>query len=260
MGRTCPNWRVATHLIVLSVLAALAVPVYVLDQVLLRSQGDIFLIDLSGLFIAFYALWLAVHIPVSSLALYVSSTDRIYAMHGLMAAASVGVVVVGSVVAAHVDAARGKAKYEARMAMRQELFDGIALEKWWYVPDAAKPEGIGAVVVVSHSGRFAASVHGRTSDPYDGSVFHGEMQPQMQVDAGDRIEYVFPLKYHSAHLASNVEFSFMLFRDNTGSAPINIFKHYKTSPERADDGERFYGALPRPAAAPSMPPSAESHR
>jgi hypothetical protein len=248
------------HLTVLAVLAALAVPVYVLDHFMLRPQGHMFLIDLTGLFIAFYALWLAVHIPVSSLALCFFNTDRVYTLHGLTAVVSVGLVVLGYAVVTHVDAARSKAKHEARMTMRQALFDTITLEKWWYVPDAARPEAIGAVFVVDHSGRLAASVHGRTSDPYGGGVFHGEMRPQKQVEAGERVESVFPLKYYSDDPAPDVAFSFMLFRDSTGSAPVNVFKEYVATPERADDGERFYDTLPPPVASPSVAPDSETRR
>ncbi len=248
------------HLMVLAVLAVLAVPVYLLDHFLLRSQGDIFLIDLSGLLISVYGLWVAVHIPVSSLALYFFNTDRVYALHASMTPVSVGLLLLGYVVVSQVDSARSKAKYEARMAMRETLFDTITLEKWWYVPDAAKPEAIGAVVAFEHSGRFAARVHGRTSDPYGGGVYHGEMRPQKQVTAGERVEYVFPLKYYSDGPAPDVAFSFMLFRDSTGSAPVNVFKKYVAAPERADDGERFYETLPPPVAPPSVPPNSEKHR
>ena len=239
------------HAIVLAVLAALAVPVYLLDHSLLRSRGDIFLIDLSGLLLTSYVVWLAVHVVVSSLALYLLDTQKLYTLHGFAAVASAALALLGFVVVGHVDSAQSKARYEARRAVRGGLVDTITLEQWWYVPDPVKPEAIGAVVVVRHSGRFAASVAGRTAEPDGRSVYHGEMRPQQQVEAGERIEYEFPLRYYGEEPAPEVEFSFMLFRDSAGSAPEDVVKTYLSAPERADDGERFYAALPPPVVPPS---------
>jgi hypothetical protein len=236
------------HLTVLIVLAVLALPVYLADHYLLRPQGDIFLLDLSGLVFTFYVLWLAVHVPVSSIAWYFLGTDRVYLLHAVTAVVSAGLLALGCTVVARVDSAQTKARYEARMTMRQALFDTIRLENWWYLPDAAAPEAIGAVIVVAHSGRLAASVRGRSAEPDRGLVYVGEMRPQQRVGAGDRIEYVFPLKYYGDHPAPDVAFSFMLFRDRSGSAPEDVIKQYVAAPDRADDGERFYDALPAPRA------------
>lgn len=238
------------HALVLGVLAALAVPIYLLDQMLFRSRGDIFLIDLGGLLISSYAVWLAVHVAVSSVSLYLLDTQRLYALHGAAAVAAAGLAALGYVVVGKVDSAQYKARYEARMAARQSLFDSINLEQWWYVPDEAHPEAIGAVVALRHSGRFAAHVAGRTAEPYGASVYAGEMRPQRQVEAGERLRYEFPLDYYGEGPAPVVEFSFMLFRDGTGSAPEDIVKTYLTAPERADDGERFYAPLPSPVPRP----------
>jgi hypothetical protein len=242
------------HLTLLIVLAALALPVYLADHYLLRPQGDIFLINLRGMLFTSYLLWLAVHIPVSSIVWYFLGTDRIYLLHAVTALVSAGLLALGCAVVAQVGSAQSKARYEARMTMRQTLFDTIRLEKWWYLPDAAKPEAIGAVMVVAHSGRFAASVRGRSVGPDGGLVYVGEMRPQQQVAAGDRIEYVFPLKYYGEPPAPDVAFSFMLFRDRSGSAPEDVIKQYVAAPDRTDDGERFYDTLP----APETP--TESHR
>ena len=238
------------HLIIVGVLVAVALPVFLLDYFLLKPSGDIFLLDIRGMVISFYGLWLAVHVPVSSLALYFFKTDRLYILHVIAAVVSAGLLVGAFKLHDRIDAAQSKAKREARMAARQGLFDTIKLEKWWYVPDARKPESINVVLVVNHSGRLAASVHGRTARKDGSMVYNGEMKPQKRVQSGDRIEYSFPLKYYSEDAAPDVSFSFALFRDKQGSAPENIFKEYAAVSERTDDGEHFRDILPRPVAAP----------
>jgi hypothetical protein len=236
------------HLIIVGVLVALALPLYLLDYFLLKSRGDIFLLNIQGMLISFYAIWLAIHIPVSSLALYLSKTDRLYTLHVIAAVVSAGLLFAGFKLHDRIDAAQSKAKREARMAARQGLFDAIKLEKWWYVPDERKPEAIGAVFVVTHSGRLAASVVGRTERKNGSTVYSGEMKPQKRVQAGDRIEYSFPLKYYSEDAAPEVSFSFGLFPDKPGSVPENVFKDYAAGAERVDDGQRFLDALPPPVA------------
>jgi len=235
------------HLIILAVLVAVAVPVYLLDYFLLKPSGDIFLLNLRGMLITFYAAWLAVHVPLSSLAFYLSKTERLYTLHAIAAAVSAGLLVGGFMFHDRVDAAQSRAKGEARMTARQALFDSIKLEKWWDVPNARKPEAIGAVVVVAHSGRFAAHVEGRTAR---GQVYHGEMKPQKRVKAGERIEYSFPLTHYGDDASPDVSFTFMLFRDKRGSAPEDIFKDYAAVTERSDDGQHFRDILPPPVAAP----------
>jgi hypothetical protein len=235
------------HWAILAVLVVLALPVYLLDHVLLRSRGDIFLFDATGMLISFYGLWLAVHIPLSSMALYLSNAERLYALHAVMAVVSAGVLLAGMTAVSYVDSARSKARYEARMAMREGLFDAISLERWWYVGRPDRPERVGVVVAFAHSGRLAASVHGRTERPDARGVYHGEMRPQRQVEAGEQIEYEFSLKYYSDEPVPGLSFSFMLFRDRTGSAPEDVIKNYVAAPERRDDGQRFYALLPPPS-------------
>lgn len=234
------------HLIILGILAALALPVFVLDYFLLKPSGDIFLLNLRGMAISFYGIWLAVHIPVSSLALYLSRTDRIYSLHVIAGVVAAGLLVAGFKIHDRIDAAQSRAKREARMAARQGLADTITLEKWWYLPDARKPESIGAVFTIAHSGRLAASVRGRTARDNGSTVYDGEMKPQKRVGAGERIEYRFPLKYYTDADAPDVVFTFRLFRDKQGSAPEDIFKEYAAGAEKRDDGRYFYDKLLTP--------------
>lgn len=239
------------HLIIVGVLAAMALPVYLLDYFLLKPSGDIFLLNLRSLAISAYAIWLAVHIPLSTVALYLLKTDRLYTLHAIVAVVSIGLLVAGFKIHDRLEAAQYREKREARLAMRQALMDAIVLEKWWYVPDAGRPEGIGAVLAMNHSGRLAASVKGLTARKDGALVFQGEMKPQKQVKAGERIEFVFPLKYHGDGAARDVSFLFYLFRDRTGSAPENLIKEYAAIEARTDDGEYFHDVLPPPVERPS---------
>jgi hypothetical protein len=239
------------HLIIVGALAAMALPVYLLDYFLLKPSGDIFLLNLRSLAISAYAIWLAVHIPLSTLVLYLLKTDRLYTLHAMVAVASVGLLLAGFKLHDRIEAAQYREKRDARMALRQTLQDAIVLEKWWYLPDAGKPEAIGAVFVLEHSGRLAASVKGLTGRKGGTLVFQGEMKPQKQVKAGERIEFAFPLKYHGDGAARDVSFIFYLFRDRTGSAPENILKEYAAIEARSDDGEYFRDILPRPVEPPA---------
>jgi hypothetical protein len=236
------------HLIIVGVLLLMALPLYLLDHFLLRPSGDIFLINLRSMLIVAYAAWLAVHVPLSTLALYLLKTDRLYTLHALAALASAALLVGGLKLNDRIQAAEAREKREARMKMREGLFDSITLEKWWYTPGAATPEAIGAVLVVGHSGRLAARVEGRSSAKDGTTVYAGEMKPQKEVRAGERIEYTFSLRHYGGAQAEHVRFRFSLFRDRHGSAPEDIFKIYGAVPEQADDGRYFYAVLPPPVA------------
>ena len=101
-------WR--HHLVILAVLVAVALPLYLLDYFLLKPSGDIFLLNLRGMMISFYAAWLAVHIPVSSLALYLSKSERLYMLHVIVAAVSAGLLLGGFMLHDRIDAAQSRAK------------------------------------------------------------------------------------------------------------------------------------------------------
>jgi hypothetical protein len=238
-----------THFIILGVLVALALPVYLLDYFLLKPSGDIFLLNLRSMLITAYAAWLAVHIPLSSLALWLLKTDRVLTLHVLSAITSAALLFIGLQLVEQRQATQARVKHDARMAMRQGFFDTIKLEKWWYVPQGGKPGSIGAVFATTHSGRLAAHVSGRTQEGVQ--VFSGELRPQRRVMAGERIEHTFALQHYSDGAAPDVRFTFYLFRDKTGSAPEDIYKEYAAIAQKRDDGKYFLDVLPPPAPPPS---------
>jgi hypothetical protein len=236
------------HLVVLGILLALALPVFILDYFLLKPSGDIFLINLRYMLITAYLAWLAVHIPLSSAALWLLKTERLYALHAASALASAALLALGLHIVQRIDAARGRAEREVRMAAREKLFDAITLEQWWYEPASGKPRSIGYVVVVRHSGRLAARVSAHNTSGTQ--VYSGEMRPQKQVAAGERIEHLFSLTHYSDDPAPDVRFTFYLFKDKKGSAPEDILKEYAAIPEKSDDGRYFREVLPRPGQGP----------
>jgi hypothetical protein len=124
-------------------------------------------------------------------------------------------------------------------------------KKWWYFPDEIDPTEIRVSVVVRESGRFAGNVRGEQTDSSGSSttVFESINQPerQRQVGSGEAFTYVFPLKTLQAAHANDVRITLYLFRARSGPSTGDITKVFMNSPQQADDGEYFYGALPPPS-------------
>jgi len=81
------------------------------------------------------------------------------------------------------------------------------------------------------------------------TVFESINQPerQRQVGSGEAFTYVFPLKTLQAAHANDVRITLYLFRARSGPSTGDITKVFMNSPQQADDGEYFYGALPPPS-------------
>jgi len=238
------------HLLILGILTALSLPVFLLDRFLLKPGGGPLPVDLMGLIITGYLIWLALHAALSSAGLYVLSPARLFPLHAASVIGAALLLSLGLYAASQISKAHSRAEYEARQAGRQKLADIIQLEKWWIEGPHERPQAIGVMVRSSHSGRFAARVQGRAGGYGNRTVFAGEMKPQQSMEEGGRIEYVFPLTYYGEEPASDITLSFSLFPDSRGTAPENIFKYYEPTPERADDGQRFRAPLPPPATPP----------
>lgn len=238
------------HLTILGILTALALPVLLIDRFLLKPAGGPLPVDLTGLLIIGYLLWLALHAAISSAGHYAFPSMRLFPLHAASALAAALALGLGLYVAGQIDKVQTRAKFEARQAERQKLAQIIQLEKWWIEGTRERPQAIGVVVRSTHSGRFAAGVQGRAGDYGNRVVYAGEMKPQQQMEAGGRIEYLFPLTYYGEEPAPEITLSFSLFPDSSGTAPENIFKYYESNPERADDGQRFRAPLPAPSPAP----------
>lgn len=238
------------HLVIVGVLIAIAVPVYLLDAYLLKPMAGFLPVDLRGMLITAYGMWLTLHILISSLALHLIKAERIYAVHGSAAVASAALLGLGIYVYGEVDSYVSRSKRTDALERRQGYADAIALEKWWYVPNAEAPEQIHVIVNVAHSGRFSARVQGRSGGTSTQTTFSGEVEKQFRVEAGTRVDYTFKLTRYSDEKTEEISFAFYLFKDQTGSAPEDVIKYYVAAPQTADDGQRFYAPLPPPAPSP----------
>jgi hypothetical protein len=142
-------------------------------------------------------------------------------------------------------------QYRALMESRRTLINVIELKEWWYFPDENDPTEIRMNVVVHQSGRFAGNVTGTQSDRpgLSTTVFESTNGPesQRQVRGGEAFTYAFPIKFLSAGRADNVEITLYLFKAPSGPAAGDITKIFMKSPQRDDDGQYFYGALPAPS-------------
>jgi hypothetical protein len=68
------------------------------------------------------------------------------------------------------------------------------------------------------------------------------------VRSEDAFTYAFPLKFLSAGQADDVRITLYLFKAPPGGpAAGDITKVFVKSPQRDDDGQYFYGALPPPS-------------
>lgn len=235
-----------THLTISGVLILLALPVLAADQILLRPSGGPLPVDLRGLAIQSYAVWLVAHIAISSVLVLLLRPERIAVLHGFALPVSAVAAVLVFMAAGEMQNRRDRAAREARDALRQGLGDTLVLENWSYWPDAAAPVEIRARISTVHAGRFAAGVTGQDADGQ--TVFAGEPAQQVQLAANSRHDLVMPLTVYGDGRAASVQFSLYLFRDEgpEGAAPIDIVKYYRPAPPTADDGARFYAPLPEP--------------
>ena len=102
------------------------------------------------------------------------------------------------------------------------------------------------------SNRFAGNVRGEQTDSSGSSttIFEDANGPesQRQVRSEEAFTYAFPLKFLSAGQADDVRISLYLFKAPPGGpAAGDITKVFVKSPQRDDDGQYFYGALPPPS-------------
>jgi hypothetical protein len=142
-------------------------------------------------------------------------------------------------------------EHRALMASRRSLMNVIELKEWWYVPDESHPTEIRVSVVIHQAGRFAGNVTGEHTDPSGSStiIFESTNGPesQRQVRSREAFTYPFPLKFLTMGRADDVRVTLYLFKAPSGPDSGDIAIVFMKSPQRADDGEYFYGVLPAPS-------------
>src|SRR6187200_3772347 len=84
------------HIGICTALALIAIPLYIADRYLLKGGGGGWIsLNLNGLIIIPYIAFVAVHIVVSSLALFQFPTSRALPLHLLSGVISIALLVVG---------------------------------------------------------------------------------------------------------------------------------------------------------------------
>ena len=256
-------WR--KHLIICLVLGLLAIPVFLLDRALLRPGGGNWIaLDFRGLLFWSYFTLVATDITLSSGAVLLSPKAGAWRIHVVSMVLSVVLLITGVAVYGKLHRMAISNEYRALMEKRKALMNVIELKEWWYVPDESHPTEIRVSVIVHQPGRFAGNVTGEAMDPSGSSttIFESSNGPesQRQVRSEEAFTYPFPLHFLKAGHADDVRITLYLFKALSGPAAGDIAKVFKKSPQRDDDGEYFYGALPlpsQPGNGPSAPPANE---
>ena len=244
-------WR--KHLIICLVLALLAIPIYFLDRALLKPSGGNWIsLDFRGVLFWSYITLLAIHIVVSSIVVLLFPKAGALWIHLASAVLAVVLLITGIAVYGKMRRVAMSNEYQKMMADRRPLVNVIELKRWWYVPDESHPTEIRVDVITHQAGRFAGNVIGEQADSSGSSttIFEDTNGPetQRQVRSGEAFTYAFLLKFLSAGPANDVRITLYLFKAPPGGpAAGDITKIFMKSPQRDDDGQYFYGALPPPS-------------
>jgi hypothetical protein len=236
------------HIVVCSALALLAIPLYVADMYLLKSRGGGWIaLNMNGLIIVPYIAFAALHIGVTSLALFRFPTARLLSLHVVSGILSIGLLIAGFVIYLRIDDARSAADYSRRMETVQQLRKAIELRRWWYEPNADAPMELHVRVKVNESGRFSGNAEGRTGDSLGELIFNTLDTSHRQAGKGEEFTYIFPLHFMKEGKAEAVSITLYLFKDQTGSAPEDITVIFEDKPATDYDGHFIYEQIPPPS-------------
>ena len=243
-------WR--KHLIICVSLGLLAIPIYFLDRALLKpSGGNWIALDFRGLIFWSYITVIAIHVPLSSIAVLLFPKSGALRIHLGSFVISLVLFVTGMTALEKLHRLAISNEYRALMERRGHLSSMVELKEWWYFPDETDPTEIRVSVVVHQSGRFAGNVTGERTDPTGSSttIFESADGPegQRQVRGDEAFTYAFPLKILNPGRADDVRIALYLFKAPSGPAPGDIEKIFMKVPQQDDDGQFFYGALPAPS-------------
>jgi len=248
------------HIFVCLSLILLALPIFIADRVLLKPSGGGFIsLDFRGLFIGGYLIFLAVHLVISTLAVYRFRRTRLLTIHIISAFISVSVVWLSCVIYDRVKISQEHHDYEQSSKDRAQLGQAIELKRWWFVPNETDPKEIDANLEIKGSGRLAGSAQGRDGEASGPPIFEDSndwsQKKQARVQPGDHFVYVIPLKRNKPGKADQYTITFSLFKSPTGPDKEDISIVYEPNPEREDDGSFLYRLLPPPSVPPSPSPS-----
>ena len=235
------------HLVICAVLALLAVPLYFADMYLLkRSGGGWISLNLNGLIIVPYIALAALHICVSSLALFQFPGARLLSLHIAAGIVSLGLLIAGFLIYMRLEDARSQADYSKRMEIVQQLRNAVELQRWWYVPNPDMPTELHVRVKVNESGSFSGNADGRVSDVGE-MIFNTVDTPHRKVGKGEEFTYIFPLHFLKQGKAERVSITLYLFKGEGGSAPQDATIIFEDKPASEYDGNFIYKQIPPPS-------------
>ncbi|MDP4283663.1 MAG: hypothetical protein Q8891_04530 [Bacteroidota bacterium] len=183
-----------SHILICSILVLLAIPVYLVDNNTLKSSGgDWISLDLKGLLIGPYLVFIGIYISLSTLAVIYSHHFTIFKIHFYSAILSLAMLGIGLVLFDKVGKNSSAKKYNAKIDQRKSLFNNIQVKRWWFVPTAKKPKEIHVDLEVTSAGRLTALATGKENGEYGKDIFSSDGEVQHLVKAGEPIHYVFPL-------------------------------------------------------------------
>jgi hypothetical protein len=235
------------HIGICTALALLAIPLYFADKYLLKSGGGGWIaLNMNGLIIVPYILFMALHIAVSSLAVFQFPAARLLPLHLLSAIISIGLLVVGFLAYSGYERSREADAYAKRAEIIQQLRNVIDLREWWYEPNSEAPAEIHVRVKVSESGRFSGNADGRAGGNLGETIFNTQDTPQRQVSKGEEFSMAFPLHFLKEGKADSVSIALYMFKDETGSVLESITIIFEDNPSTEYDGQFIYKQIPPP--------------
>ncbi|PYJ19730.1 MAG: hypothetical protein DME92_11590, partial [Verrucomicrobia bacterium] len=136
------TWR--KHLIICLFLGLLAVPIYFLDLAFAGGSGggNWITLDFRGLIFWTYITLLAIHVPLSSIAVLSFPKSGALRIHFGSMVLSVILLTVGFVVYGKLRGAIISNQQQTLMESRRPLANVIELKEWWYFPDDIYPTEI----------------------------------------------------------------------------------------------------------------------
>lgn len=234
-----------THLIICSILLLLCIPVYLIDHYWLKSSGGNWIsLDFNNFLIGAYVIFLGVHFTISTILFLYSPHFSLLKTHLFSAGISLVLIVLAFILFNKFNDYKYQENQEASRENRKTYFNDIRLVNWWYVPDSNSPIEIHVDLEVAATGRFAGHATGKKEGDNANKIFSSDGEEQRLVKAGEKIHYVFPLIIDIPGHASDVEFTFYLFKHPAGeSGPDDASKVFKKSVNKIDDGSYFYENL-----------------
>jgi len=234
------------HIAICTTLALLAIPLYFADKYLLKGGGGGWIsLNFNGLIIVPYIAFVAVHIAVSSLILFVSPNVRLLPLHLFSGIISIGLLVVGFLSYSARERARDAENYAKREETIQQLRKAVELREWWYAPSAEAPTEVHVRVKANESASFSADASGYAEGIRE-LIFNTNTQEFPQHDAGKGEEFtlVVPLHFLKEGKAGSVSITLRLYKSDHSTLPEDATIIFEDRPSSYYDGLFIHEQIP----------------